>query len=97
MWSGFNLMAHLPTWTSVPDDIKAVIDRNAAKYVRRQREEQGKLNARLRADFTARGLVFNEVDQTAFRARLPAVYARWKEKLGSRCWSLLEAEVGKLG
>jgi TRAP-type transport system periplasmic protein len=97
MWSGFNLMAHLPTWRSVPDDIKAVIDRNATKYVRRQREEQGKLNAGLRADFTARGLVFNEVDQAAFRAKLPGVYASWKEKLGGKCWSLLEAEVGKLG
>jgi TRAP-type transport system periplasmic protein len=97
MWSGFNLLAHLPTWRSLPDDIKAVIDRNAGTYVRRQREAQGKLNASLRADFAARGLAFNEVDQAAFRARLPGVYAGWKEKLGSKCWSLLEAEVGKLG
>jgi TRAP-type transport system periplasmic protein len=97
MWSGFNLMAHLPTWRSVPDDIKTVIDRNVTKYVRRQREEQGKLNASLRAGFAARGLAFNEVDQAAFRARLPGVYASWKEKLGSKCWSLLEAQVGKFG
>jgi tripartite ATP-independent transporter DctP family solute receptor len=97
MWSGFNLMAHLPTWQSLPEDVRAVIDRNVTKYVRRQREDQGKLNARLRADFTARGLVFNEVDQAAFRARLPGVYATWKEKLGNKCWSLLEAEVGRLG
>ena len=97
MWSGFNLMAHLPTWRSLPDDIKAVLDRNATKYVRRQRDEQGKLNASLRADFTARGLAFNEVDQAPFRAKLSGVYASWKEKLGGKCWSLLEAEVGKLG
>jgi TRAP-type C4-dicarboxylate transport system substrate-binding protein len=97
MWSGFNLMAHLATWQSVPDDIKAIIDRNVSTYVRRQREEQGKLNAGLRADFTRRGLVFNEVDQAAFRAKLPNVYAAWKEKLGSKCWSLLETEVGTLG
>jgi hypothetical protein len=41
--------------------------------------------------------VFNEVDQTPFRAKLPGVYAVWKEKLGAKCWSLVEAEVGKLG
>jgi len=41
--------------------------------------------------------VFNDVDQAAFRAKLPGVYAIWKEKLGSKCWSLVEEEVGKLG
>jgi tripartite ATP-independent transporter DctP family solute receptor len=97
MWSGFNLMAHLPTWKDLPDDIKVVIERNATKFVRQQREEQGQLNASLRADFIARGLVFNEVDQAAFRAKLPSVYASWKQKLGSKCWSLLEGEVGALG
>jgi len=97
MWSGYNLMANFATWRTLPDDIKAVIERNAAKYVRQQREDQGRLNASLRADLAARGLQFNEVDQAAFRARLPAVYATWKEKLGSKCWALLEAEVGKLG
>jgi TRAP-type C4-dicarboxylate transport system substrate-binding protein len=65
--------------------------------VRRQREEQDKLNAGLRDVFVARGIAFNDIDQAAFRARLAPVYAAWKEKLGSKCWSLLEAQVGKLG
>src|SRR5262249_365595 len=43
MWSGFNLMAHLSTWTALPDEIKVVIENNAAKYVRQQREDQGRL------------------------------------------------------
>lgn len=97
MWSGFNLMAHLPTWQKLPGDIRAVIERNATKYVRQQREDQGRLNGSLRDSFLARGLQFNEVDQAAFRARLPNVYATWKEKLGAKCWGLLEAEVGRLG
>jgi TRAP-type C4-dicarboxylate transport system substrate-binding protein len=97
MWSGFNLMAHLGTWQALPADVKAVIERNAAKYVRQQRAEQGRLNAGLREIFVARGIAFNEVDQAAFRARLPGVYATWKDKLGGKCWGLLEAEVGKLG
>jgi tripartite ATP-independent transporter DctP family solute receptor len=97
MWSGFNAMAHPGTWNALPDDIRDVIERNVTKYVRQQRLEQAALNAALRDDFVKRGLVFNEVDQSAFRARLPGVYAIWKEKLGSKCWSLLEAETGKLG
>jgi TRAP-type transport system periplasmic protein len=97
MWSGFNQMAHLPTWRVLPADVRAVIVRNVTKYVGRQRVEQGNLNASLRDHFAAMGLVFNEVDQAPFRARLGQVYASWKDKLGSKCWTLLEAEVGKLG
>src|SRR6266852_559182 len=97
MWSGFNQMAHLATWRSLPEDIKDVITRNVTKYVRQQRIDQGNVNASLRDRFIAAGLVFNEVDQAPFRARLANVYATWKDKLGSKCWTLLEAEVGKLG
>jgi TRAP-type transport system periplasmic protein len=97
MWSGFNEMAHLATWRALPPDIRDTITRNVAQYVRLQRVEQGNLNASLRDRFTASGLVFNEVDQAPFRARLGQVYATWKDKLGSKCWTLLEAAVGKLG
>ena len=97
MWSGFNLMAHLTTWQRLPDDIKGVIERNVVAHVRRQRADQDALNARLRQDLAGRGLRFNEVDQAAFRARLGEVYSTWRERLGTRCWALLEAEVGKLG
>jgi TRAP-type transport system periplasmic protein len=97
MWSGFNEMAHLATWKALPEDIKATIERNVTKYVRAQRQDQAALNAALREDFAKRGLKFNDVDQAAFRARLPDVYATWKEKLGSKCWALVEDEVGKLG
>jgi TRAP-type transport system periplasmic protein len=97
MWSGFNAMANLTIWKSLPDDIKGVIERNFTKYVRQQRQDQAALNAKLRDDFVTRGLAFNEVDQAVFRARLPDVCAIWKEKLGAKCWSLVEAEVGRLG
>jgi tripartite ATP-independent transporter DctP family solute receptor len=97
MWSGFNLMAHLATWQRLPDDIKTVIERNAAIHVRRQRVEQENVNAGLREVFSARGIAFNEIDQSAFRSRLSGVYVTWREKLGAKCWTLLEAETGKLG
>ena len=90
MWSGFNLLAHLPTWKRLPGDITAVIERNVTKYVRLQRQEQAHLNATLRATLARRGLAFNEVDAAPFRLQLSGVYAAWKEKLGRRCWARLE-------
>ena len=42
-------------------------------------------------------MIFNEVDQAPFRARMAPVYAAWRDKLGSKCWTLLEGHVGRLG
>ena len=91
MWSGFNLMAHRGTWTRLPTSLQTVIERNAAKYVRAQREDQRDLNAKLRAGLAARGPVFNDVVQAPFRGKLSDFYRQWKGRLGTKCWSLLEA------
>lgn len=96
MWSGFNLMAHLATWKGLTNDIRGVIERNVIAHVRRQRADQSALNASLRQELARRGLKFNDVDQAAFRARLTGVYSAWRERLGTRCWALLEGDVGKL-
>jgi tripartite ATP-independent transporter DctP family solute receptor len=94
MWSGFNLLAHLPTWQRIPADLQAVIDRNIAKYVKLQRLDQIAANMRLRTEFAARGLEFNTPDPAPFKKQLAGVYATWKEKLGARCWKLLEDSTG---
>jgi len=94
MWSGFNLLAHLPTWQRIPADLQAVIDRNVAKYVKLQRLDQIAANMRLRTEFAARGLEFNTPDLAPFKKQLAGVYATWKEKLGARCWKLLEDSTG---
>ena len=95
MWSGFNQMAHLPTWRRLPADIQEIIERNVAQAVRLQRQDQAEANGRLRAELTtARGLAFNDVDQAPFRRELSGFYKTWKEKLGPLCWSLLEDAAG---
>jgi len=94
MWSGFNLLAHLPTWQRIPADLQAIIDRNVAKFVKLQRQDQVAANTRLRSELAARGLEFNTPDPAPFKKQLARVYATWKEKLGSRCWKLLEDATG---
>jgi tripartite ATP-independent transporter DctP family solute receptor len=94
MWSGFNQMAHLPTWQRLPADIKTIIERNVARAVQLQRQDQESANGRLRAELTKRGLTFNDVDQAPFRRTLSGFYAKWKERLGTRCWRLLEESAG---
>jgi TRAP-type C4-dicarboxylate transport system substrate-binding protein len=94
MWSGFNQLAHLPTWRRLPGDIRTAVERNVARYVRLQRQDQDHANARLRTELTQRGLVFNDVDVAPFRRQLSGFYAEWKKRLGARCWSLLEKASG---
>ncbi|MGH9256180.1 MAG: TRAP transporter substrate-binding protein, partial [Vicinamibacterales bacterium] len=94
MWSGFNQMAHRPTWQRLPADIKTVIERHVARAVRLQRQDQERANGSLRAALTTRGLIFNDVDQAPFRRALSGFYARWRERLGNTCWGLLEEGIG---
>jgi tripartite ATP-independent transporter DctP family solute receptor len=94
MWSGFNLLAHLPTWQALPADLQAVVDRNVTKHVKLQRQDQMAANARLRTELATRGLEFTTPDRAPFKRQLAGVYSTWKERLGSRCWKLLEESTG---
>ena len=70
--------------------LEVIINESVAKYVKLQRLDQIAANMRLRTEFAARGLEFNTPDPAPFKKQLAGVYATWKEKLGARCWTLLE-------
>ena len=97
MWSGFNMLANQAAWNKIPADIRTSIERNVTRAVRLQREDQQKANAAARPSIAGHGLAFNEVEQAPFRAKMAGVYAEWKKMLGSKAWSLLETETGRLG
>jgi tripartite ATP-independent transporter DctP family solute receptor len=96
LWAGFNLIANLKVWQGLPEDARGAIERNAAKFVRTQRQENAALNGSLRARLTQQGMTFNDAETGSFRARLGPFYAHWKETVGPRAWGLLEAHAGKL-
>jgi tripartite ATP-independent transporter DctP family solute receptor len=97
MWSGFNLIANLRMWERLPADAQAVIQRNAAKYAKLQRADNQALNTSLRTRLAERGMIFNDVDPASFKAMLGGYYARWKQEIGQRTWTLLEGHVGPMG
>ncbi len=97
MWSGFNLIANLKAWERLPADVQAVIQRNAARFARLQRADNEALNNTLRTRLADRGMTFNTADAASFKAMLGGYYARWKQEIGQKTWTLLERHVGKLG
>jgi tripartite ATP-independent transporter DctP family solute receptor len=96
MWSGFNMLANQAAWNRLPADIRAVIERQVTRAVRLQRQDQQLANDTARKTLAGHGLAFNDVDTAPFRAQLSGVYASWKKTLGTKCWTLLEAETGRL-
>ncbi len=98
MWSGFNLLANLKFWNSLPEDVQEIVQRNVKTYVAMQRAYTDNLNRQLGDKLAARGMIFNIADVSTFRAKLGGgFYQRWKNEFGPTAWSLLEREVGKLG
>jgi TRAP-type transport system periplasmic protein len=99
MWSGFNMLANLRFWSSLPEDVQEVVQRNVKKYVGQQREYTDGLNNELQTRLASeRGMIFNTADTASFRAKLGGgFYGRWRDQFGATAWSLLESEVGRLG
>jgi TRAP-type transport system periplasmic protein len=97
VWSGFNLIAGLTFWRSLPEAATDAIQRAARTHVARQRAHTVALNQALEARLAQRGLKIEHVQREAFRGKLGAgLYARWKERCGTTAWRLLEAATGKL-
>lgn len=97
MWSSFWFLANPEAWRALPADIRAVVDRNAAKYALLQRRDMAILTTTLVDKLHRQGMAVNDTDVTSFREKLGPYYARWKQELGPTAWTLLENAVGKLG
>ena len=98
MWSGFNMLSNGKFWAKLPKDVRRIVEKNVAKYVDIQRKTTDELNAKLATSLKDRGMELNAADEASFRARLKGdFYPRWKKKIGTKAWTLLEDSVGKLG
>jgi tripartite ATP-independent transporter DctP family solute receptor len=97
MWSGFNLIANLDKWRSLPEDVRASVERNAPKFVKLQRDDNTRANDAMTEGLKQKGMTIVQPDLASFRAPLGDFYARWKTRVGSKAWALLEGHVGKLG
>jgi len=97
VWSGFNLIANLTFWESLPDDARDMIVHSVKIHVARQRLYTVVLNGSLEKRLAERGMEITRVDVAPFRARLASgFYWRWKAHFGQRAWELLRESVGPL-
>ena len=96
-WTGFTLLANAQAWAALPDEIKAVVERNADTYALVQREDIEAVNARGAEALEQAGMIVNSADAASLRAALGDFYARWRQRFDPAAWKLLEARVGPIG
>jgi TRAP-type transport system periplasmic protein len=98
MWDGFWFLMNRRAWQALPDDIRAVVAKNVNAAAVKERADTEKLNASVKDELAAKGLVFNQPNVAPFRDKLRSAgfYAEWKGKYGDQAWELLEKAVGKL-
>jgi tripartite ATP-independent transporter DctP family solute receptor len=98
MWDGYWLIANGKVWASIPDSLKAVITKNVNASGMAQRDDISKLNNSVEAALTSKGMIFNNVDTGAFRAKLQSAgfFREWKGKYGDDAWAILEKYAGTI-
>ena len=98
MWDGFWFLANRRAWEKLPADLRSIVAKNINAAAVNERVDTAKLNATVREELTAKGLIFNQPAVAPFRDKLrqAGFYAEWKGKYGEQAWSLLEKSVGKL-
>jgi tripartite ATP-independent transporter DctP family solute receptor len=98
MWDGFWFLANRRAWEKLPADLRDIVARNINAAAVKERVDTEKLNATVREELTAKGLLFNQPSVAPFRDKLrqAGFYAEWKGKYGDQAWALLEKSVGKL-
>lgn len=99
VWDGYCVLANRRAWTALPADVQAIVTEELNASGAQERADIASLSKSLRADITAKGITFIDVDQELFRVALAktSFYSDWKAKFGDEAWGLLESSVGKLG
>lgn len=99
VWDGYWILGNRRAWQRLPDDLRAIVEREFDRAGQDQRADIARLSTSLQDELKGKGLAVIEVDRQAFRTALAktSFYGDWKAKYGEEAWSLLEKYAGKLG
>ena len=100
MWDGFWMLGNRRSWGNLPEDMQQIVAKNFNSSAVEQRADIEALNASLRGELEANGMVFNDPDTVPFQQKLveAGFYEEWKKTYGEEAWAILEAATNlKLG
>jgi len=99
VWDAYLILANRRSFERLPAEVKEIVVRELDKAADDERKDIAALSDSLRADLTAKGMTFIEVDKAAFRDTLKKTtfYKDWRAKFGEAGWGQLQSAVGELG
>ena len=97
-WDGFWFIASGRIWKSVPADVQQVIAKHINAAARKQRDDIARANVDLQKTLESKGMVFNQVDTTAFRQvlRSSGFYTQARDRFDKEAWALLTQYAGEI-
>jgi TRAP-type transport system periplasmic protein len=97
-WSGYWIVANHRTLARLPDDLRAILERNLTAAALSERTDLAKNDDAVRSQLAAKGLVFNTPDPAPFQAvlRQTGFYTKWQQTYGAEAWAVLERYTGPL-
>lgn len=98
IWDGFWVLGNKASFAKLPSDLQEIVTRNVNAAGVEQRALTMQLNTSLVDDLKAKGLMFNNPDIAAFRAKLSksGFYSEWRKRLGEEAWATLEKYSGSI-
>jgi tripartite ATP-independent transporter DctP family solute receptor len=98
IWDPYWIVANRRAFGRLPESLQEIVRREFDRAAMEEREDMVRLTGTLKAQLTARGLVFESVDKEAFRRSLTQAgyYREWKTKFGPEAWQALETVTGGL-
>jgi len=98
VWDGHWLCCNAAAWKGLPDDLKAIVERNLNDSGIQERADIASLDASTQGELEQKGMVFNTAETESFRIGLRdgGFYKHWHEALGDKAWQILEKYAGML-
>jgi tripartite ATP-independent transporter DctP family solute receptor len=98
VWDGYWILGNKRAFERLPKNVQDIVTQEFDRSAVQQRADIAKLSESLRADLSAKGIKFIDVDRTAFRQAVSrtSFYSDWRSKFGDEAWAQLEKYAGQL-
>ena len=98
-WIAFTMRCNAAAWQRLPKNLQDIAARNFEAARNLSNQDITGNEAGVEERLKGHGMLFNNVDSTAFRrtVRDAGLYGQWKTMYPAEAWSLLERSVGTLG
>jgi tripartite ATP-independent transporter DctP family solute receptor len=99
MWDGYWMLCNGRAWNNLPADVRDIVSRELNRAADEDRTDIAALDASLKGQLEAKGMIFNTPDTAAFRKILQTsgFYDKWQKTFGKEAWDAMESATGHLG